>query len=105
MALFDERGPWMTPCELLDDRKLVPVHVPKYLPVNVLSFHCMQRPFIGKFFKGTWFLPSGWVWNSMKMTFKVSVGSNILRVVSMIHSWGARFDFSLCECPCIVTEL
>lgn len=101
MALFDERGPWMTPCELLDDRKLV--HVPKYL--NVLSFHCMQRPFIGKFFKGTWFLPSGWVWNSMKMGFKVSVGSNILRVVSMIHSWGARFDFSLCECPCIVTEL
>lgn len=69
MALFDERGPWMTPCELLDDRKLV--HIPKYL--NVLSFHCLKRPFIEKFFKGTWFLPSGGVWSSMKMSFKVSV--------------------------------
>lgn len=57
MALFDERGPWMTPCELLDDRKLV--HVPKYL--NVLSFHCLKRPFIEKFFKLGYLVFALWV--------------------------------------------
>lgn len=34
-------------CELLDDRKLV--YVFKYL--NVLSFYCLKRLFIEKFFK------------------------------------------------------
>lgn len=48
MVLFDERGFWMILCELLDDRKLV--YVFKYL--NVLSFYCLKRLFIEKFFKG-----------------------------------------------------
>lgn len=47
MVLFDERGFWMILCELLDDRKLV--YVFKYL--NVLSFYCLKRLFIEKFFK------------------------------------------------------
>lgn len=101
MVLFDERGFWMILCELLDDRKLV--YVFKYL--NVLSFYCLKRLFIEKFFKGIWFLFFGWVWNLMKMGFKVLVGLNILWVVFMIYSWGVRFDFFLCECFCIVIEL
>lgn len=47
----------MTPCELLDDRKLV--HVPNYL--NVLSFHCFKRPFIEKFFKLGYLIFALWV--------------------------------------------